>query len=373
MNRYVLFALMFLTLSVSLVAVQPSNARTADFWIAKASMPTDISPAGAAAVNGTIYVFEWSSFQSITYAYNINTDSWAIKAAMPTPRWGFATVAYQNKIYCIGGFLSNSTVTGVNEIYDPSTNTWETKASMSTPRCSLSANVVDGKIYLIGGDAQGSSTTTTVNINEVYDPSTDSWTSASAIPSAVDNYASAVAYDRIYVIGGSYGNEVSGENLNQIYDPETNTWSQRCSIPAATWDAAAGATTGAHAPIRIYVVGGNPTENPNSNYAYDPETNTWTNATSMPNGCYWPALAVVNDQLYVIGGAQNHVTYYAGLTTNEQYTPIGYNASTSTIPEIPIWMPLSSFMIVAAFFVAALKLMKLRKQRKRFFPETCFL
>ena len=102
----------------------------------------------------------------------------------------------------------------------------ETKASMSTPRCSLSANVVDGKIYLIGGDAQGSSTTTTVNINEVYDPSTDSWTSASAIPSAVDNYASAVAYDRIYVIGGSYGNEVSGENLNQIYDPETNTWSQ---------------------------------------------------------------------------------------------------------------------------------------------------
>jgi N-acetylneuraminic acid mutarotase len=236
---------------------------------------------------------------------------------------------------------------------------------MPTPRCSLSANVVDGKIYLIGGDVQNAYTTNSVNINEVYNPANDSWTEAAAIPYAVDNYASAVADNKIYVIGGgagSGGNE--GISLNQIYDPATNTWSQGAPIPVPTWDAAAGATTGAHAPVQIYVMGGNPTENSNINYAYDPETNTWTNAASMPNGCYWPALAVVNDQLYVIGGGQNHVTYYASLTTNEQYTPIGYTAAsltdqppssspeaspstsmTPSVPEFPTWVILPFFAI----------------------------
>ena len=67
-------------------------------------------------------------------------------------------------------------LTNVNEVYDPTTDTWETKESMPTPRSDLRANVVNGKIYLIGGHdpnvhfKPGASTH-----NEVYDPATDSW------------------------------------------------------------------------------------------------------------------------------------------------------------------------------------------------------
>ncbi len=133
------------------------------------------------------------------------------------------------------------------------------------------------------------------NVNEVYDPLTDSWTRKKPPPTQVSNYASAVVDNKIYVI--SY----SGENdaLTQIYDPETDSWSFGAQIPTPGWGAAAGATTGVMAPKRIYVMGGNPTFP--LNQVYDPETDTWIMGAQMPTGRYGLGVAVVNDMLYAIG------------------------------------------------------------------------
>jgi hypothetical protein len=82
------------------------------------------------------------------------------------------------------------------------------------------------------------------------------------------------------------------------------------------------------APKRIYVIGGVTGfgEGSNQNYVYDPSANTWTNATPIPTACYNPAVAVVNDVLYIIGGGENG----NALATNEQYTPSGYNQTISS-------------------------------------------
>ena len=156
---------------------------------------------GVAVVNGKIYAIggDGGSVQytgsghgsttnvvNTTEEYDPATDTWAIKASMPTARALFATAAYENKVYCIGGY--NYTADwfdeGVNEVYDPATDMWETKAALPTPRFGPAAGVVNGKIYVIGGNVM-SPPWTFVFVNEVYDPETDSWATRSPPPYAV--------------------------------------------------------------------------------------------------------------------------------------------------------------------------------------------
>jgi N-acetylneuraminic acid mutarotase len=298
-------------------------------WTTMADMPTSRLGPGVAVVNGKIYVIGGTGgggYLNTNEEYDPATNTWVTKKPMPTPRAGFAIAVYKNKIYCIGGGPGNDwtvgfeEVTRMNEVYDPLTDTWETKTPMPTAREFLCANVVNGKIYLIGGSKplNLNDPSFVPNINEVYDPVSDSWTTKTPPPVKVSSYASAVVDDKIYIIGGS-----PVGNLTQIYHPETNTWSYGASVPNAFWGAAAGAITGVLAPKRIYVIGGYPTFT--LNQVYDPEKNVWTMGAQMPTGRYGLGVAVVDDILYAIGGAGKK---------NEQYTPFGFE----TVPP-PIDQP----------------------------------
>lgn len=146
------------------------------------------------------------------------------------------------------------------------------------------------------------------------------------MPYPVVSCVSAVVDNKIYVIGGQDEFE-QDMNLKvvQIYDPTVNAWTLGQSAPAVVWQASAGATTGAMAPKRIYVIGGMEgfAEPLDSNYAYDPEADAWSSAASVPTARYGPACAVVDDQLYVIGGG---IGFPLGTKANERYAPIGYGS-----------------------------------------------
>ena len=150
-------------------------------------------------------------------------------------------------------------------------------------------------------------------------------------PTSVVLAASAVVNNSIYIIGGQDEWLGPKQNINvdfnQIYTPANDTWSLGAPIPVATLEAGAGATTGVMAPEQIYVFGNSISlgEGSNQNYAYNPTTNSWASGATMPNACYNPAVAVVNDLIYVIGGGQ----YMNALSTNQQYTPHGYRSPTT--------------------------------------------
>jgi len=309
-------------------------------------MPTSRWGLGVAVVNGRIYAIggrNESGYLATNEEYDPATNTWTTKKPMQTPRAGFGIAVCQNKIYVIGGISGIDPSTGIsiccslNEVYDPLTDSWETKTSMPTNRSLLNAHVVNGKIYLIGGyymlDPQ---TPLALNVNEVYDPITDTWTTKASIPTAVFAYASAVVNNKIYVI----------ERTTQIYDPETDTWNFGKPIPTMVAYAAAGATTGISAPKRIYVIGGAILELPipwdpiNLNQVYDPEKDVWTTGDPIPTRRREFGVAVVNDVLYAIGGS----TGGKGPSTskNEQYTPFGFGTvppPDTTTPTIFIVSP----------------------------------
>lgn len=298
-------------------------------WVGAAPLPAVKSGESgeAAVVAGKIYVMS----SSTNFEFDPATNAWTAKTPMPTPRLYFAIASYQNKIYIIGGYNrvnGTNTEYSVNEVYDPATDTWQTKQPMPTSRYDLTANVVNGEIYLISGSTNAFSLTVE---NDVYNVANDSWTTKEPIPYAVGGYASAVMDGKVFIMGGS--NWGSAVNFNQIYDPANDNWSMGARLPNPICYAAAGATIGIFAPKRIYVFGGQSSDEFGStsigmgmgthlNQVYNPENDTWILGASMPIARELLTIGVVNDKLYVMGGVVGLLL--DTLTSSEIYSPIGY-------------------------------------------------
>jgi N-acetylneuraminic acid mutarotase len=389
-----LFVLVFLIASCVMVAkpVSSSAEVTGNSWVAKASMHEARGGLGVAVVNGKIYAIGGSTRSGgpqeytggvvgTNEEYDPETDTWTLKASMPTPRSNFRLEVVHNKIYCIGG------AGGVNEVYDPATDTWKNRAPLLIPRESFSTVVfrdriyaiggirgraclgttevydpvsdtwekkasipnasyhnpdacvvINGKIYVISGHGKifkKSGSLESASFTYVYDEDTDSWTNKASMP-VVKHGAGVVYDDKIYFIGSSYEDSVY-VTLLQIYDPLTDTWSKGASPPQGGVNPGSMfATTGEMSLRRIYVVDDNLR-------IYDPEKNEWTLGPSKPTNRYSMGLAFLNDEIYAIGGItiisstdlfahpssryQTIITTYA---TNEVYTPVGYG----TVPPI---------------------------------------
>jgi N-acetylneuraminic acid mutarotase len=331
-----LFALVLLFPILSIQYIEAAN----DSWTTKMSMPAAVVGHGAAVVDGKLYIIGGSNYDvwvvNTTLQYDPSLDTWSKRASMPTARSNFGIAVYENKIYCIGGDVGTykPVPTGIVEVYDPATDTWETKTSMPTARYDLTANVVKDKIYLIGGfDFIGPYS---LNITEVYNPEIDTWTTKAQMPVGVMSHSSAVVNDKIYVLAGRVYTDTSGYDCNftQIYDAATDTWRFGSQIPKAVTYAAAAATTGTNAPKLIYVIGGRQELDAfNFVQIYNPSTNSWSAATSMPTARCRLAVANINNQLYAIGGLTG---WFEELTAvNEQFTPKDYQTP-SDFPMLAI-------------------------------------
>ncbi len=350
-------------------------------WTTKTPMNQARSNLGVAVVSGKIYAIggynDSHSFLGTNEMYDPETDNWLIKTPMPTPRSQFAISVYQNKIYVIGGLLKEPSVDRVqasaaNEVYDPSTDTWQTKASMPTPRSGLTASVVKSRIYLLGGGQEfpypnwGPS-----SINEVYDPETDTWATKTSVPQRTFLAASVVLDEKIHVLGGQFEFLGGGYgDFHQVYDPENDTWTTATPVPDGFYSAGAGATTGTYAPKKIYVIGGergHDDQSPsNVTQIYDPNQDSWTVGAPMPTSRSGFSVAVINDELYAIGGWPGS---WPMSPANEKYTPLGYSPfpqDDSKKEEETALLPIAILVSasVAGLTVAFLRLFRRKHHRE---------
>ena len=103
------------------------------------------------------------------------------------------------------------------EVYDPSTNQWTTKGTGPLVRRYAAATVLWGRLYLMGGLTWNSVTGwQAVRTTAVYHPLTDKWTTAAQMPTARSNVAASQVdlngKPRIEVVGGN----APGNNLQYI-------------------------------------------------------------------------------------------------------------------------------------------------------------
>jgi N-acetylneuraminic acid mutarotase len=193
-------------------------------------------------------------------------------------------------------------------------NSWVTLKPLPTIRRDLGVAVVDGKIYAIGGRNDNGQLST----NEEYDPFTDTWTTKKPMPTPRSDFGIAVVQNKIYCIGGIIDFDWSGHGkgilcaVNEVYDPETDTWENRTSMPTERQRPLANAVNG-----KIYLIGGfqyrdlpppQTTIQLGVNEVYDPETDSWTTKTPMPNTSYEPVSTSLNNKIYAISGFQSSST-----------------------------------------------------------------
>ncbi len=342
----VLAILLFSTITQSQGKAETGENLTPDSWTNKKPLPIAAGALEAATVNGKIYVFGGNC----AFEYDPTADSWATKTPMPTPATDFGIAVCNNKIYCIGGTTGFTAEKGYpalssNQVYDPAMDTWENKTEMPTPRAFLQASVVGDQIFLIGGKPSDIVQDFTVphiphygnqisNAVEVYNATSDEWTSKTAMPTAAAFYVSAVFNNKIYVVN---------YNSNQVYDAQSDSWSQ--AAPPISSDIESGEqTTGQFAPLRLYVFGENTTQ------SYNPVADYWSLCVEQPSSRFGFATADLNDTFFVIGGyikypppyQPSHNEYLIdAVWSNVQYIPVDYGTPDPSVtkPKITVLSP----------------------------------
>ena len=79
-----------------------------------------------------------------------------------------------------GGFTAGSPdITDSVELYNPASNSWSAAASLITGRGLATATLLrSGKVLVVGGEARNGGLYETLASAELYDPATNTWSSA---------------------------------------------------------------------------------------------------------------------------------------------------------------------------------------------------
>ncbi len=155
---------------------------------------------------------------------NVPTEAWQTLSALglPTARHEAAVVAYQQKLYLMGGRRINPT-----DVFDPVKNTWQVKAKPPIEIHHFQPVVWGDAIYLVGAMTGDWPNETALERVIIYYPETDEFKLGATIPEARRRGgAGAVVHNnKIYLVGGiTHGHMEGAKAWLDEFDPQTGLW-----------------------------------------------------------------------------------------------------------------------------------------------------
>ena len=301
-------------------------------WRVISELPTQRVGFATAVVDGKIYLIGGTLFEhergvlrepgpgiwrgpfgmSLVEVYDPETNTWERLTDMPTVRSGAKAAVVAGRIYVLAGDVGkdnrhvNLKTLKVVEMYDPETDTWVRKQDMSRHRMAYGIGVVAGKIYAIGGTvAIQPGAPWRVDLVEVYDPATDTWSKRADMPTRRRAVKAAVIRDTLYAIGGD-GWPPDGQGgpalaTIEAYHPKTNRWRKKPDMPNLRWIFSTVVVAD-----KIYLIGGTDLQagdrRPAPVEVYDPATEKWRVVSARPTVKSPFGVAAVNGKIYIFGG-----------------------------------------------------------------------
>jgi uncharacterized protein (TIGR02145 family) len=270
----------------------------------------------------------WAATPLTTQA-QLPATSWQTVAPMPTPIAGGASLVFNGKIYVFAGY-DDSTALLSMFVYDPTLNTWETLAGPSFGRGEVAAVEINGLFYLAGGYGPNSGGFfTALAETEVFDPSTESWSTLASMPSGRSVVYSGKIGEEFYVMGGWPGTQ----NTVTKYNVQTGAWSAAPPLPSGRHNTHGACSIGG----RIHCIGGKNdvfSEIYNDHYVYDGNTQSWTNAAPLPIQAWGGAIGHTDEYIFHTGG----VNAGYGIYTPSYDQCYVYSVANDTWFE---WVPMS--------------------------------
>lgn len=290
-------------------------------WGKRANLLVANSEFALAESNGKLYVmggYPASRVSSPTVQiYDIATDSWQLGPQLPQPNNHGMAAAVDGKVYLIGGQLEDDQdgSTAVSTVYelDPVLGAWVQKAPMPTARSGGVAVALGGKIYVAGGRVPRG------NDFAVYDPAADRWEVLPDLPSQRNHLTGAAIDGRVHIVGGRLGNGLSPlkSDAHEVFDPQTQTWTT-----AAPMLRGRSGINGVVARGCFHVWGGEaPTGMTADHDYYDPRINMWLSLRDMPIPVHGVVGSAFVDGLIWVSGGGIAVGGASGSLHNQTYKP----------------------------------------------------
>lgn len=248
-------------------------------------------------------------------------------AHMPTPRGGSAVAAFAEKIYVLGGSVTDESKRYADDVlvYLPNDGTVEKlPIALPSPVTAASAATLHGRIFIVGGSTPRGPSSSILS----FDPANSTIEQVATLPSGRSSIAAFANETTMFLIGGLAD---VGRPTDEIlaFEPDTRTIKLVGRLPEPLWDAAL-AWTGETA----YVFGGCRTsECPTRQILrFDPASGKAT-----PLGARLPAAMTegtavrLGERVFAFGGGKDFKTapegrVYALDLRNENVTEVARNA-----------------------------------------------
>jgi N-acetylneuraminic acid mutarotase len=227
----------------------------------------------------------------VSFIYDPASNTWSGATQMLyTRQANTATLLSDGTVLVTGGVLvPSSTTVRYEERYSPTANSWSAVPGMVSSRISHTATLLgSGKVLVAGGSLYGGAATpfnNTLSSSEIYDPTSNTWSSAPSMAAARDQHAATLLPNGQVLVAGGQGSTLQFEPLSsaEIYDPVANTWASAGNMALARVQPASVLLPNG----KVLVIGGSATSagisGPGvmSAEIYDPGTNIWSAAGNM--------------------------------------------------------------------------------------------
>ncbi len=286
--------------------------------------------------------------------YNYQTDNWdTVSNIAPKEFNHFQAITYQGLIWIIGAFETN---TFPNEapathiqIYNPTNQEWIEGPEIPVTRRRGGAGLVlhNDKFYLVGGNTMGHNGGYVSWFDE-YDPATGTWTPLADAPHARDHFHAGLLDNKLYAAGGRLSGGDGGVFAPlipevDVYDFETNSWTTLATtnnIPTPRAGAAVAIFND-----ELFVIGGEGVDIPNQNpdpafdvvEAYNPDTSSWSTKTPLNHARHGTQAIVSGNGIFITAGSPNRAGgSQKNMEVYNSFNPFGIPDTESRllIPEI---------------------------------------
>jgi len=284
-------------------------------WRELRPMPTTRYGCAAASTNTGIFVLggktNGGTVLSTVEFYQFSSASWSSRyAEMPRPRYGHGLVHHNGQLYVVGGEDEAGQPIAVVDLLDISANTWSQLPELPTPRSFPSVflmrnegQVTGGEISIVvagGRSAQGEATT----IVESLRLSDQSWLQRRSMNQArwgagTASIVSAAQPDdqaRLGLVVGGLGEAALSEV--EAFGEEQDYLRHLAAMPAPRFLHAAEAVSD-----RIYLFGGRGFQEMSEVWAFDPEAQIYEELPEMPTVQNGLGSATLHGWLIAVGGA----------------------------------------------------------------------
>ncbi|HET8568887.1 MAG TPA: kelch repeat-containing protein [Candidatus Limnocylindria bacterium] len=207
-------------------------------WLIGAPLREPRSDHGATALrDGRVLVTggnQGARLLRTTEIYDPSTNTWTIAAPMPRPRTQFSIATLiDGRVLVAGGFRDDGRITRETLIYDPARDRWTAGPDTIEPRLNHAmVKLPGGDLLFIAGEASASDNA------ERFDARRREFVPAGRLRSArVVPQAAALEDGRVVLAGGlpfpATVRTFSPVEIVEIWDPRTSTWSTTISAPSA--------------------------------------------------------------------------------------------------------------------------------------------